>query len=96
VPVLTLTHVPFPPPKGGPDWASAPTRQTANSTSIRHAWLPDITLIDLIAARQQFDIRFWRENDETKFEVLRGDAKAVERKTWIEQSNLLKKYTVES
>jgi glycogen debranching enzyme len=60
------------------------------------AWLPDITLIDLSAARQQFDIRFWRENDETKFEVLRGDAKAVERKTWSEQSNLLRKDTVES
>jgi glycogen debranching enzyme len=59
-------------------------------------WLPDITLIDLSAARQQFDIRFWRENDETKFEVLRGDAKAVERKTWIDQSNLLKKSTIES
>jgi glycogen debranching enzyme len=38
------------------------------------AWLPDITLIDLHAAGQRFDIRFWRESDETKFEVLRSTA----------------------
>jgi glycogen debranching enzyme len=42
-------------------------------------WLPDLTLLDLHVGKQRFDIRFWREGSETAFEVLKGDAKAVER-----------------
>jgi glycogen debranching enzyme len=44
------------------------------------AWLPDVTLIDLRLGRQRFNIRFWRDGTETKFEVLRGKHGAVERK----------------
>jgi len=44
------------------------------------AWLPDMTLIDLRLGRRRFDIRFWREGKQTKFEVLRGKRSAVERK----------------
>jgi glycogen debranching enzyme len=40
-------------------------------------WLPDITLIDLRLGRRQFDIRFWRAADETKWEVLKGNHDAV-------------------
>jgi len=47
-------------------------------------WLPDITLIDLRLGRQTFDIRFWRENNETKFEVLRGNAKAVHQRSGLD------------
>ncbi len=43
------------------------------------AWLPDLTVLDLRLGKHQFDIRFWRAGDETRFEVLRGDPKAVER-----------------
>jgi glycogen debranching enzyme len=43
------------------------------------AWLPDITLFDLRLGRHSFDIRFWREDDTTRFEVLRGAAQVVER-----------------
>ena len=43
-------------------------------------WLPDLTLQDLRVGGHRFDIRFWREADATQFEVLRGDAKAVERR----------------
>jgi glycogen debranching enzyme len=43
------------------------------------AWLPDITLFDLRLGRRSFDIRFWREDDTTRFEVLRGAAQVVER-----------------
>jgi glycogen debranching enzyme len=43
------------------------------------AWLPDITVMDLRVQRHVFDIRFWREGERSKFEVLRGDPKLVER-----------------
>jgi hypothetical protein len=42
-------------------------------------WLPDITLFDLRLGRRSFDIRFWREDETTRFEVLRGNAQLVER-----------------
>jgi hypothetical protein len=41
------------------------------------AWLPDLTLLDLRVGRHRFDIRFWRDGDQTRFEVLKGDPKAV-------------------
>jgi glycogen debranching enzyme len=42
-------------------------------------WLPDLTVLDLRVHGNTFDIRFWRDGEQTKFEVLRGDAKVVER-----------------
>jgi glycogen debranching enzyme len=42
-------------------------------------WLPDVTLSDLRLGRRHFDIRFWREGEETKFEVLRGEKEMVRR-----------------
>jgi glycogen debranching enzyme len=47
-------------------------------------WLPDITLSDLRLGRRHFDIRFWRDGDETKFEVLRGDPHLVQRRNAVE------------
>jgi glycogen debranching enzyme len=46
------------------------------------AWLPDLTMLDLRLGTQRFDIRFWREGEETQFEVLQGDPKAVERRSF--------------
>jgi hypothetical protein len=43
-------------------------------------WLPDLTLLDLHLGRQRFDIRFWRDGDETQFEVQKGNPKAVVRR----------------
>ncbi len=43
-------------------------------------WLPDVTLTDLRLGRQRFDIRFWRDGEETVFEVQKGKRDAVERK----------------
>jgi glycogen debranching enzyme len=40
-------------------------------------WMPDVTLIDLRLGRKTMDLRFWRDGDETKFEVLRGDPSSV-------------------
>jgi glycogen debranching enzyme len=42
-------------------------------------WLPDVTLIDLRLGARRFNIRFWRDGDETSFKVLKGDARAVQR-----------------
>ena len=43
------------------------------------AWLPDLTLLDLHVGRHSLDIRFWRDGDETQFEILKGDPKLVVR-----------------
>jgi glycogen debranching enzyme len=43
------------------------------------AWLPDLTVYDLRVGKHRFDIRFWRDGDETRFEVLKGDPAAVVR-----------------
>lgn len=41
-------------------------------------WLPDVTLSDLRIGRHKLDIHFWRENDATVWEVLKGDPKVIE------------------
>jgi glycogen debranching enzyme len=43
-------------------------------------WLPDVTLTDLRLGRRRFDIRFWRDGENTFFEVLKGKRDTVERK----------------
>ncbi len=48
-------------------------------------WLPDLTVLDLRVGKHRFDIRFWRDGGETRFEVLRGDPKAVERSSFGHQ-----------
>lgn len=45
-------------------------------------WLPDLTLLDLRLGRQRFDIRFWRDGDQTLFEVLEGDRNAIIRSSF--------------
>jgi glycogen debranching enzyme len=45
-------------------------------------WLPDLTMFDLRIGGQRLDIRFWRDGGQTQFEVLRGDPKAVERRSF--------------
>jgi hypothetical protein len=44
------------------------------------SWLPDLTVMDLRVHNHILDIRFWREGEETIFEVLRGDPKLIERR----------------
>jgi glycogen debranching enzyme len=43
------------------------------------AWLPDLTVRDLRIGKNKFAIRFWREGEETAFEVTDGDPALVER-----------------
>jgi glycogen debranching enzyme len=42
-------------------------------------WLPDLTVQDLRVGKHKLDIRFWREGEQTAFEVIKGDPKLVER-----------------
>jgi hypothetical protein len=42
-------------------------------------WLPDLTVQDLRVGKHQIDIRFWREGEQTAFEVIKGDPELVER-----------------
>jgi glycogen debranching enzyme len=42
-------------------------------------WLPDLAVRDLHVGKHKFAIRFWREDEETYFEVTEGDPKLVER-----------------
>ena len=42
-------------------------------------WLPDLTVQDLHIGKHKLDLRFWREGEETAFEVIAGDPKLVER-----------------
>jgi len=41
-------------------------------------WLPDLRLKDLRLDAVEFDIRFWREKETTRWEVTRGDPSQVE------------------
>jgi glycogen debranching enzyme len=40
-------------------------------------WMPDVTLFDLRLGGRTMNVRFWRDGNETKFEVLRGDPRVV-------------------
>jgi glycogen debranching enzyme len=42
-------------------------------------WLPDLTVHDLRLGRHKLDIRFWRDGEETAFEVIKGNPRLVER-----------------
>ena len=42
-------------------------------------WLPDLAAHDLSVGKHKIDIRFWREGEQTLFEVTKGDPKLVER-----------------
>jgi hypothetical protein len=44
------------------------------------AWLPDLTVHDLRIGKHMLDIRFWREGEQTAFDVIKGDRKLVERR----------------
>jgi glycogen debranching enzyme len=42
-------------------------------------WLPDLTIRNLRIGRHKLDIRFWREDEQTAFEVIEGDPELVQR-----------------
>jgi glycogen debranching enzyme len=42
-------------------------------------WLPDLKVRDLCFGKHRLDIRFWREGEQTRFEVIKGGPELVER-----------------
>jgi hypothetical protein len=40
-------------------------------------WLPNLELSDLRVGVEKFDLRFWRDGEETRWEVLKGDKAAI-------------------
>jgi glycogen debranching enzyme len=59
----------------------APRRKIFVDPVLPH-WLPDITLSDLRLGRSSYEIRFWRDGETTRFEVLHGDARHVEQRAF--------------
>jgi glycogen debranching enzyme len=47
-------------------------------------WLPDVTLSNLTVGKQSFKIRFWREAEQTKFDVQEGNPAAVEIRPFLQ------------
>ncbi|HEY8013203.1 MAG TPA: trehalase family glycosidase, partial [Dongiaceae bacterium] len=45
-------------------------------------WMPKIAIAGLQVAGQKFDIAFWRDGATTRYEVTKGDPKAVEQKSY--------------
>ena len=45
-------------------------------------WLPELTIRDLQVGKNVFDLRFWRDDDATRFETLKGDPGAVALKSY--------------
>ncbi|HEV2679362.1 MAG TPA: hypothetical protein VGV14_02585, partial [Rhodanobacter sp.] len=54
-------------------------------------WLGDVTLRELRVGEQTFDIRFWRTEETTQFDVLRGDPASVAFRAMTVWSDLLKR-----
>jgi glycogen debranching enzyme len=53
-------------------------------------WLPEISLTDLRLGQHVLDLRFVREGDATGFEVTRGNARVVERRSLVEAARLMR------
>ena len=51
-------------------------------------WLPDLTVMDLQVGKQNFDVRFWREGEETRWEVLKGDRSAIAGRSYASECKL--------
>jgi len=49
-------------------------------------WVPKLTLRDLRVGDAIFDLVFWRDGEATRFEVLKGDPKAVAQKSFATQT----------
>src|SRR6516164_6374831 len=58
---------------------TSPKPSTPGQTWSLPIWLPDLTVHDLRVGKHKLDIRFWREREQTSFEVTRGDPKLIER-----------------
>jgi cellobiose phosphorylase len=54
-------------------------------------WLPDLTVMGLRIGQRSFDLRFWRDGANTRWEVLKGDDNAVALRSFATRNELAKK-----
>jgi glycogen debranching enzyme len=53
-------------------------------------WLPDLTVMGLRIGQRSFDLRFWRDDENTRWEVLKGDDTAIALRSFATRSDLAK------
>jgi glycogen debranching enzyme len=53
------------------------------------AWLPDLIVMDLRVGKRNFDLRFWRDGEKTKWEVVKGDHHAVGQRSYATGRDLV-------
>jgi glycogen debranching enzyme len=52
------------------------------------AWLPDLTVMDLQVGKRTYDLRFWRDGEKTRWEVLKGDHSTVAEHSYARGADL--------
>jgi glycogen debranching enzyme len=52
------------------------------------AWLPDLAVMDLQVGKRSFDLRFWRDGEKTRWEVLKGDHSTVAERSYASGADL--------
>jgi glycogen debranching enzyme len=53
-------------------------------------WLPNLEISDLRVGAEKFDLRFWRDGERTRWEVLKGDKSAIIPRSFASASELPK------
>jgi hypothetical protein len=53
-------------------------------------WLPNLEVSDLRVGAEKFDLRFWRDGEGTRWEVLKGDKGAIIPRSFASASELPK------
>jgi len=53
------------------------------------AWLPDLTVMDLQVGNENFDLRFWRDGEKTRWEVMSGNHRAIEHRSYATGCDLV-------
>jgi hypothetical protein len=51
-------------------------------------WLPDLTILGLRVGEGQFDVKFWRDGINTRWDVLKGDVDAIAHRRFSTGRNL--------
>jgi glycogen debranching enzyme len=51
-------------------------------------WLPDLTLRDMRIGKRQFDLHFWRDGAQTRWQVLRGEADRISHRSFATATQL--------
>ncbi len=53
-------------------------------------WLLDLEVSDLRVGEEKFDLRFWRDGEQTRWEVLKGNKSAISPRSFTTATELPK------